>query len=131
VPPPPPQRSVRCYHCKGEITLARAARSATCPKCYKGLVLDDITVTPGDFSGRLSTCGRVIVEPKARAVSRTIQAGDGVEVSGSLEGNVFCLGTVTVGSNASLRGECEAESLVVHAGAMIRGTFSIRPRQAI
>ena len=123
-----PQRQVRCYHCRGEITVASAARSASCPLCFKGLVLDDLTVREGLYSSKLLTCGKVRVESKARAVTRSVEACEGVEILGSLEAKVTSLGPVYVGPGARMKGDCEASALVVAPGAVIDGVFRIGVR---
>jgi hypothetical protein len=119
-----PERQVRCYHCRGTINVPRAARTASCPLCYKGLVLDDLHVKDAAFgSTRLVTCGKVVVERKGRAVTRTVEAGDGVEVEGTLEAKVTAAGPVLLTSTARLKGELEAPELEVELGAVIRNVY--------
>ncbi len=122
-PLPPGMRLVRCYHCRRDVTLAKAARTATCPACYKPLVLDDLSIREGGVSGKLATCGKITVEKKGRAVTRTVEAGRGVEVQGSLDAKVSSAGPVVLGSKATLKGEVEAPSLIVKAGCRIDGAF--------
>lgn len=120
-----PERIVVCYHCRGEIAVPAAARTASCPSCYKGIVLDDLSVREGGggMSGRLYTCGKVTIHKKARAVTRQVEAGGGVEVDGVLEAKVNSGGTVVVGAKARVKGDCSAPSLVVEEGAVIEGGF--------
>lgn len=121
---PPPERFVLCYHCKAEIAVPAAARTASCPACYKGIVLDDLAVREGaGMAGRLSTCGKVKVHKKARAVTRQVEAGAGVEVDGVLEARISSGGTLVVGSKGRLKGDCTAPSLVVEEGGIIEGGF--------
>lgn len=118
-----PERIVRCYHCRREIIVPGAARTASCPVCFKGLVLDDLRVREGHASGRLSTCGRVVVERKGRAVTRAVEAAQGIEVHGTLEARVISGGPVQINSGGQLKGECHATSLVVEPGAVMDRVF--------
>jgi len=121
---PTPERIVLCYHCKAEIAVPAAARTASCPTCYKGIVLDDLAVREGaGMAGRLSTCGKVTIHKKARAVTRHVEAGAGVEVDGVLEAKVNCGGTLVVGAKGRIKGDCNAPSLVVEEGGIIEGGF--------
>jgi hypothetical protein len=122
-PKPPAERMVRCCHCRGEVIVPGAARSASCPLCFKGLMLDDLLVRDSGYSGRLITCGRVRVERQARAVTRTVCASEAVEVLGTLEASVTSHGTVYVASGARMKGDCRADALVVDRGAVIDGGF--------
>lgn len=117
------ERTVRCYHCKAEIAVPARARTASCPICYKGIVLDDLTVRDAGWNGKLSTCGRVLVQRKGRAIARSVEAGDGVDVEGTLEAKIASQGTVRIGKTGRLKGDCVAQSLVVEAGAVIEGGF--------
>jgi cytoskeletal protein CcmA (bactofilin family) len=91
--------------------------------CFKGLILDDLTVRDHGYSSRLSTCGKVTVERKAKAVTRSVEACDGVDVLGILEAKVHSHGAVYVAAGARMKGDCEAQSLVVERGAVIEGGF--------
>jgi cytoskeletal protein CcmA (bactofilin family) len=121
--PQVPERIVRCYHCRAEVRLPAAARSASCPLCFKGLILDDLTVKESGYSTKLLTCGKVTVERKARAVTRSVEACAGVEILGSLEAKVLSHGPVYIGPGARMKGDCEARSLLVAPGAVIEGGF--------
>jgi hypothetical protein len=100
-----------------------AARSASCTSCFKGLILDDLWVRESGYSGRLITCGRITVDRKARAITRTVQASGAVEILGALEANVTSHGMIYVGSSGRVKGDCEARELVVEAGAIIDGGY--------
>lgn len=117
------ERIVRCYHCRREIIVPGAARTASCPVCFKGLVLDDLRVREGHATGRLSTCGKLVVERKGRAVTRAVEAAQGIEVHGTLEARVISGGPVQVNSGGQLKGECHATSLVVEPGAVMDRVF--------
>jgi hypothetical protein len=125
-----PGRSVQCYHCGVLIEVPMAARTASCTACYKGLVLDDLTVRDSSGSvGKLTTCGNVIIMPKVRSVSRQVTAGSDVVVHGQLEASVRSGGAVRLGSTARVRGDVTAKSLCVEPGAQIEsGYFRIGPQ---
>jgi hypothetical protein len=119
----PATRTVRCIHCRAEVTFPFAARSASCPMCFKGLILDDLLVRDNGYSGRLTTCGKITVDKRARAISRCVEASAGVEIQGILEAKVMTHGPVHVCKGGRMKGDCEARSLVVELGAVIEGGF--------
>jgi cytoskeletal protein CcmA (bactofilin family) len=120
----PGDRKVTCYHCGKEIVVPAAARTASCPLCYKGIVLDDLAVKDaGSYTGRLVTCGSVTIHSRARTVTRSVEAGRGVHIEGVLEAKVCSGGTIKISPGARVKGDCEARSLVVEAGAIIEGGF--------
>jgi cytoskeletal protein CcmA (bactofilin family) len=123
--PPIKERVVRCYHCRREIFVPLAARSASCPLCHRGLVLDDLLVRDNGFAGKLATCGKVLVEKKGRAITRPIDACEGVDILGSVEARIVSLGPLYLGRSARVKGECQAPSIVVERGAVIDGVLRI------
>lgn len=128
----PAERQVRCYHCGRGIIVPVQARSASCPVCYKGLVLDDLRVKGTGTPGKLTTCGRIVIERKGRAVARHVEAGTGVEVQGELRANVSSGGTVVLAEGARFAGEVCAPSLVVEPGAVIQNAMvRIGPGQGL
>lgn len=117
------EREVSCYHCKSRIAVPAAARTASCPVCYKGVVLDDLAVRDAGWNGKLSTCGVVKVERRGRAIARSVEAGGGLVIEGQLEAKVSSGGPVRIGPGGTLKGDCDATSLVVQPGAVIEGGF--------
>jgi hypothetical protein len=128
---PAAQREIVCYHCRAVVGVAMAARSSTCPRCYRRLLLDDLVVSSPGLGATLSTCGIVRIQKRVRAAARAIHAGDGVEVLGSLEASVVSDGPVVVARGASLRGEVQATGITVEpGGSMDAARVCIRPRGA-
>lgn len=124
----PRTRSVTCYHCRKPVTISAFALSATCPGCYKGLVLDDLVVRDVHWAGKLRTCGKVVVERRGRVIGRLVQAASGVEVEGVVEATVVSGGTVVVKNAAKITGDCRAPRIVIEPGATIAGGhFHIGP----
>ncbi len=123
--PPVKERMVRCYHCRKEIFVSLAARSASCPLCHRGLILDDLLVRDNGFAGKLTTCGKVLVEKKGRAVTKQIEACEGVDILGAVEARVVSLGPLYLGRSARVKGDCQAPTIVVERGAVIEGMLRI------
>ncbi len=100
--------------------------SSSCPKCSKPLNVQDVVVKTAHFVRKLQTCGRVIVEAKGQLNAAHIHAQLGIEVIGSIEGNVTCGGLVSIGPKAKWKGDCRSAALVVAEGATItRGYFHV------
>lgn len=132
LPPPPKidQRRVTCYHCGRVNTLSASARSATCPGCYRGMVLEDLVVTATHWSGKVHTCGRVIVEPRGSLVTSQVLAADGMDVAGSVVSAGRSGGPVLLRRTASWRGDLIAPALIIERGARIEGRLWIGPEHA-
>lgn len=100
--------------------------SSSCPKCSKPLNVQDVIVKTAHFVRKIQTCGRIVVEAKGQLNAALIQAQLGVEVVGSIEGNVTCGGLVSIGPKAKWKGDCRSTALAVAAGATItRGFFQV------
>lgn len=100
--------------------------STSCPKCYKGLVIEDVVIKTAHAVRKVQTCGKVLVEAKGRLIATSVEAAQGVEVQGVLEGNVVSGGPVRIGPGAQWKGDLKAPSLRVELGARIaRGYFVI------
>jgi cytoskeletal protein CcmA (bactofilin family) len=125
-----PGRPVRCYHCKGEVYVPMAARSASCPLCHRGLILDDLRVHEG-FAGKLTTCGKILIDKKGRAVTRQIEGCEGVDILGAVEARVISQGNVFLGKTARVKGDFEAPTIVVERGAVLEGMFRIGAPKAV
>lgn len=121
---PPPEKIVRCYHCGHACTLSAAARSTTCPACYRGLTLDDLVVGGRHLCAKVRTCGRVIVEPRGCLIGTVIHAEAGVEVAGRLVGSVVTSGPVVIRRGADWEGDVSAPVVVIERGARVRGKFA-------
>ncbi len=115
----PDQRWIGCYHCGERLKAPAIARSFGCPKCHRGISLDDITVQDSGWSGMLNTCGRIFIRPRVRTITRNVHAGDGIEVLGVLEANVRSGGPVVVGAHGRLKGSVQATSLWIDPGGTL------------
>lgn len=121
-----PTRPVQCYHCRHRFEVAAQARTASCPKCSKGLQLDDVIISDYHAVRKIQTCGRVVVNKKGRIVAQLVEASEGVEIQGAIEAKVITSGSVFVGPKGQLKGDCAAKSLAVELGALIGpGMFRI------
>jgi hypothetical protein len=119
-------RPLQCYHCRHRFEVSRQTMSASCPKCSRALVLEDLVIKTAYSVRRIQTCGRVVVQKKGRVVAQMIEAHGGVEVEGFLEANVHSGGPVRIGSKAQWKGDLAAPSLEVELGGQItKGFFTI------
>lgn len=123
-----PQRTLTCYHCAHVFGVSAKAVSCNCPKCSKLLQIQDVVIKGTHSVRKLQTCGKILVEVKGKLIAPLIQSSLGVEVLGSLEGNVVTPGPVRLGKKASWKGDCTAPTLSVELGAVVtRGYFHIGP----
>ncbi len=120
---PQGERAVACYHCGHESLAPVSAQSAACKSCGKHLNLNDVVVTAGGFGTSLATCGTLIVDRKARLVTRAVAASEALEVRGTLNAKVSCGGRLTLGNHATIKGDCKAKTLRVEPGAIIEGGY--------
>lgn len=120
-PRTPQTRTLVCYHCGRAFVAAARAITLTCPTCHKRVHVNDIVVAHSLHARTLQTCGRLVVEKKGRVFAGSVLAAQGVEVWGSLEGNVSTAGKVTIGPRGRWRGDLVARLLIVHSGAVIEG----------
>lgn len=125
-PPQVGSRVLRCYHCGHHFASSVRTVSTSCPKCSKPLSVEDVVIKTAHSVRKLQTCGRLQVAAKGLLIAPVIEAQEGVEVLGTLEGNVHSGGPVSIGPKAHWKGDCRAPSLRVELGAQIaRGYFVI------
>lgn len=116
-------RSVQCYHCLERFDVPSKAMSISCPWCYKRVTLDDLVVKDTCWTSRLQTCGRLIVQRKGSLVASLIEAREGIEVLGHVEGKLVSGGPVLIGPKARVKGDMSAPSIWVEPGAIIEGGY--------
>lgn len=125
----PTQRTVRCYHCGHEHVIAARASRVSCPKCAKSLLVEDVTIKSTEGWAHFKTCGRVTIMARGKLVAQTIEAQGGIEVRGGLEAKSYRGGPVVLKKNGAWRGDCQAPSIVIEAGAVVqRSAFVISAR---
>jgi Polymer-forming cytoskeletal len=120
-----PQRRIACYHCHHEFDIGTHAKTGSCPKCSKRLLLEDVVVKALEAVRRIQTCGKVIVQKKGRVIAQLVEAKEGVfvEAGGILEANVVSGGLVKISSKATWKGDCRAPRVVIEDGCLINGGY--------
>ena len=116
-------RSVACHHCRRALELPAAALTATCPACYKPLILHDLDLSANRFGGDLSTCARLIIRPKTTVRARAVIAGTGLIVLGTLEADTIeTMGPVSIGAKGTLIGALATPSVSIEKGGRLNAT---------
>ena len=114
-------REVQCYHCGAQFEISARAMTVSCPKCYKKLLVEDVVVKTAQGVTKLQTCGRIIIEKSGRVTAKLVEAHQGIEVHGIIEGKVLSGGPVVMGEKCRWKGDCRAPSLEIAQGARITG----------
>src|SRR5688572_13538008 len=100
-----PKRAIRCYLCGHGFDVSTRTMSVPCPKCNKALKVEDVNIKTYLPVNDLQTCGKITVAKNGRVVAKLIQAGDGIECEGTLEGAIKTTGDLTFGPKASWKGK--------------------------
>lgn len=123
-------RAVQCYHCGAHFEISARAMTVSCPKCYKKLLVEDVVVKTAQGVTKLQTCGKIIIERKGRVKATLVEAHQGIEVHGIIEGKVLSGGPVVIGDKCKWKGDCRAPSVQIAPGAQIsNGYFEIAPNE--
>src|SRR3954469_20589259 len=126
VPVPSDRTAILCLHCGKPQEVGRKAMSVTCKFCSKSLKLEDVKISRYEARRVIETCGTVTIDKKGHVVS-DIRCMN-LQLRGKLKGDVVSLNKVEVASDAELKGDVTANSVVVPAGAMLEGYYRIGPR---
>jgi|SRR5678815_402834 hypothetical protein len=124
-------RTVQCYHCRHRFEVSRQTLTTVCPKCSKSLTVEDVVIKTAHGVRKIQTCGRLVVQKKGHVIAQLIEAHDGVEVEGILEGKVISGGPVRIGPKASWKGDCSAPTLEVELGGKIERGFFVIPDDSL
>ncbi len=116
--------TITCLHCNQPQEVGRRAMTITCKFCNKALRLEDMPFTGYQARRTIETCGMVTVEKKGNVVADRILCG-GLVVRGKIKGNITSRGPVLVGPEAEIRGDIEAPTLAVGAGAVLLGQYRV------
>ncbi len=114
-----PTRTVRCYLCACEFDVAPKAMSASCPHCYRRIVVEDVVIRGPWWGGKIETCGAVEIHKRTRATATVLLAGAGVLIHGYLDGSVVSGGLVRLTERATVKGRVRAPRIEIHPGAVI------------
>src|SRR5256885_2954350 len=98
--------------------------SVTCKFCNKSLKLEDILFKQYTARRTIDTCGVVTIEKKGQVIADKIHCG-GLIVRGKVKGQVISRGPVLVGPDAEIKGDVNAPTLAVGAGAILEGHYHI------
>ena len=122
--PPEERAMIVCLHCGKPQEVARKAMTITCRHCNKSLRLEDLRFKEYQARRVIETCGIVTVEKKGNVVADRIHCG-GLIVRGKLRGAILSRGPVLVSPEAEIRGDVNAPTIAVGAGALLEGFYEI------
>jgi hypothetical protein len=125
VPSPDDAASVICLYCGKTFETGRKALSVTCKFCNKPLKLEDVQFKQYEARRSIETCGIVTIEKKANVVVTDRILCGGAIVRGRVKGNITSRGPVFVGPEAEIKGNVNAPTLAVGAGAILEGKYEI------
>lgn len=117
-------RQVQCYHCQHRFEVGGRAQSTSCPSCHRSLFVDDKvidTMKAGIGKLKIQTCGTITVKKKGHITAELVEAHGGIICHGVIEAKqVISGGTVELGKSAAFRGDLQAPSVKMAAGAKVR-----------
>jgi cytoskeletal protein CcmA (bactofilin family) len=124
-----------------ELTMTLFARRAATPVAAGYSVIDEAMVIRGEIStrgtiridgrleGRMHRADTIIVGATG-AVIGDIEARELV-VGGAIEGNVIALGRVEIQSSASIRGDVQASTMLLHEGGVVHGHLAVGQHEGL
>jgi DNA-directed RNA polymerase subunit RPC12/RpoP len=122
----PVQRMVQCYHCDERFEVSAKAMTVSCPACSRALMVEDVVIKTTHAVRKLQTCGRIVIQKKARVIADLVVGQEGIEVMGILEAKMVKSARVHVRTKGRWQGDCEAHHVIVDAGgAVTQGNFVI------
>lgn len=122
----PVQRTVQCYHCDERFAVSAKAMTVSCPACSRALMVEDVIIKTTHSVRKLQTCGRIVIQKRARVIADLVVGQEGIEVSGVLEAKQAKAARVHVRMKGRWQGDCEAHHVLVDAGAVVtQGNFVI------
>lgn len=122
----PVQRMVQCYHCEERFGVSAKAMTVSCPACSRALMVEDVVIKTTHAVRKLQTCGRIVIQKKARVIADLVVGQEGIEVLGVLEAKYAKAAQVHIRLKGRWQGDCETHHVVVDAGAAVtRGNFVI------
>lgn len=122
----PVQRNVRCYHCEKCFEVSIKAMTVSCPACSRALMVEDVVIKTTHAVRKLQTCGRIVIQKRARVIADLVVGQEGIEVLGVLEAKYAKAARVHVRAKGRWQGDCEAHHVTVDlGGAVTQGNFVI------
>jgi hypothetical protein len=116
--------AIVCLHCGKPQEVGRKAMSITCKFCNKSLKLEDIRFKEYQARRVIETCGIVTVEKKGNVIADRVTCG-GLIVRGKLKGAIVSRGPILVGPEAEIKGDVNAPTIAIGAGAVLNGRYEI------
>lgn len=106
--------------------MSAKAMTVSCPACSRALMVEDVVIKTTHAVRKLQTCGRIVVQKRARVIADLVVGQEGIEVLGVLEAKQAKTSRVHVRSKGRWQGDCEANYVVVDlGGAVTKGNFVI------
>ena len=117
---------VQCYHCDERFMVSAKAMTVSCPACSRALMVEDVIIKTTHAVRKLQTCGRIVIQKRARVIADLVVGQEGIEVMGVLEAKYAKAAHVHVRLKGRWQGDCETHRVVVDAGAVVtQGNFVI------
>ena len=87
------------------------------------IAVNDIRID-GKLKGKIETKGRLVIGPAAKVEGEVTSPG--VDVLGTLQGNIVSSGTVSLRSKAVVTGTIKTAYIVIESGAVFNGECQIQ-----
>ena len=87
------------------------------------IAVNDIRID-GKLKGKIETKGRLVIGPAAKVEGEVNSPG--VDVLGTLQGNIVSSGTVSLRSKAVMTGTIKTAYIVIESGAVFNGECQIQ-----
>lgn len=124
-PPQPEDRiTIVCLYCQQPQEVGRKTINMTCRFCHKSLRLEDVKIKEYQARRSIDTVGIVTVEKKGHVVADKILCG-GLIARGKIKANIVSRGAILVGPEADVKGDVNAPSIAIGAGAILEGKYRI------
>jgi len=121
---PDDSQTVICLYCNQSQEISRRAMTITCKHCNKSLRVEDVLIKQYEARRAIDTLGIITVEKKGNVVADKLHCG-GMVVRGKVKGTIVSRGPVMVGPEAEIRGDVNAPSMAVGAGAILEGNYRV------
>ena len=112
-PPRPRQKRVTCFECGTELDVPVSAESTMCKRCSRYLDLHDHRITSA-VAKNFKTKGKFVVEAKGWVFNTETIAGE-VIIKGKFHGKLTAERSLTIYSNAELKGSVTTAHLIIPA----------------